>query len=177
MLESVPRGPAGALLPPPYAPAGPRRQSRAGVPGASGLRLNRNFRYFSWYGGVAGEGLRSVGAGGELPNQERVLYPAHRPPSTGRGVPAFARLAKTCRSADASGAGGAYGGLRGRADPVRWGSVLLPIRAAPRTITSGAAFTLRDATWGCFSTMAFATSNALSPSWPEALYLPHNTPQ
>ena len=38
-----------------------------------------------WYGVVAGEGLRSVGADGELPIQERVLYPAPRSPFTGRG--------------------------------------------------------------------------------------------
>jgi hypothetical protein len=36
--------------------------------------------------GLAGEGLRSVGADGELPIQERVLYPAPRPPFTGRGL-------------------------------------------------------------------------------------------
>jgi hypothetical protein len=35
--------------------------------------------------GFAGEGLRSVGANGELPIQERVLYPAPRSPFTGRG--------------------------------------------------------------------------------------------
>ena len=40
---------------------------------------------FVWYGEVAGEGLRSVGADGELPIQERVLYPAPRSPFTGRG--------------------------------------------------------------------------------------------
>ena len=34
---------------------------------------------------LAGEGLRSVGADGELPIQERVLYPAPRSPFTGRG--------------------------------------------------------------------------------------------
>jgi hypothetical protein len=38
-----------------------------------------------WYGVVASEGLRSVGADGELPIQERVLYPARRSPFTGRG--------------------------------------------------------------------------------------------
>jgi hypothetical protein len=40
--------------------------------------VDRNIRHFLWYGGVAGDGLRSVGADGELPIQERVLYPAHR---------------------------------------------------------------------------------------------------
>ena len=39
-----------------------------------------------WYGVVASEGLRSVGADGELPIQERVLYPAPRSPFTGRGL-------------------------------------------------------------------------------------------
>jgi hypothetical protein len=34
---------------------------------------------------LAGEGLRSDGANGELPIQERVLYPAPRSPFTGRG--------------------------------------------------------------------------------------------
>ena len=95
MLGSPLRGPAVGLIPPPYAPAGPRRQSRAGAGlgqgrGPTGLvafAIDRNFCHFLWYGGVAGEGLRSVGAGGELPNQERVLYPAHRPPSTGRDAP------------------------------------------------------------------------------------------
>jgi len=48
--------------------------------------LDRNICGFLWYGGFAGEGLRSVGADGELPIQERVLYPAHRPPFTGRGL-------------------------------------------------------------------------------------------
>src|SRR5215211_3564629 len=47
--------------------------------------IDRNIRHFLWYGGVAGEGLRSVGADGELPIQERVLYPAPRSPFTGRG--------------------------------------------------------------------------------------------
>ena len=46
---------------------------------------NRNVCHFLWYGGSAGEGLRSVGADGELPIQEHVLYPAPRPPFTGRG--------------------------------------------------------------------------------------------
>jgi len=40
--------------------------------------LDRNIHHFLWYGGVAGDGLRSVGTDGELPIQERVLYPAHR---------------------------------------------------------------------------------------------------
>src|SRR5215208_3464424 len=48
--------------------------------------LDRNIRHFLWYGGVAGDGLRSVGADGELPIQERMLYPAHRPPFTGRSL-------------------------------------------------------------------------------------------
>jgi hypothetical protein len=61
--------------------------------------VDRNVWHFLWYGGVAGEGLRSVGADGELPIQERVLYPAPRSPFTGRGVfsgptPARASLLK-----------------------------------------------------------------------------------
>src|SRR5215212_8888332 len=40
--------------------------------------VDRNVWHFLWYGVVAGDGLRSVGADGELPIQERVLYPAHR---------------------------------------------------------------------------------------------------
>ncbi len=47
--------------------------------------VDRNICNFLWYDGVAGEGLRSVGADGELPIQERVLYPAPRSPFTGRG--------------------------------------------------------------------------------------------
>src|SRR5215211_2974317 len=47
--------------------------------------MDRNIRHFLWYSGVASEGLRSVGANGELPIQERVLYPAPRSPFTGRG--------------------------------------------------------------------------------------------
>src|SRR5215203_6430311 len=50
--------------------------------------VDRNMRHFLWYGGVASEGLRSVGPDGELPIQERVLYPAHRSPSPGRDTPA-----------------------------------------------------------------------------------------
>ena len=46
--------------------------------------VDRNIRHFLWYGWVAGDGLRSGGADGELPIQERLLYPAHRPPFTGR---------------------------------------------------------------------------------------------
>ena len=39
--------------------------------------VDRNIRHFLWYGGVAGDGLRSDGD--ETPLiQERVLYPAHR---------------------------------------------------------------------------------------------------
>src|SRR5215204_5551050 len=47
---------------------------------AFGLRpfvADRNIRHFLWYGGIAGDGLRSVGEGPPL-IQERVLYPAHR---------------------------------------------------------------------------------------------------
>jgi hypothetical protein len=47
--------------------------------------VDRNSCHFLWYGVVAGEGLRSVGADGELPIQELLLYPAPRPPFTGRG--------------------------------------------------------------------------------------------
>ena len=36
--------------------------------------------------GLAGVGLRSVGANGELPIQERVLYPAPRSPFIGLGL-------------------------------------------------------------------------------------------
>jgi hypothetical protein len=48
---------------------------------ANGLRpfgLDRNIRHFLWYGGVAGDGLRSVEEEAPLLIQERVLYPAHR---------------------------------------------------------------------------------------------------
>jgi hypothetical protein len=85
--------------------------------------IDRNICHFLWYGGVAGEGLRSVGAGVELPNQERVLYPAHRPASTGRGIPRVSRPSrasqKMCRSADASGSGVAYRGDEAGRSPVR----------------------------------------------------------
>jgi hypothetical protein len=37
-------------------------------------------------GGITGEGLRSVGVAPTSPNQERVLYPAHRSTFTGRGI-------------------------------------------------------------------------------------------
>jgi hypothetical protein len=47
---------------------------------------DRNIRNFVWYGGCAGDGLRSVEALCTSPNQERVLYRAHRPPFTGRGL-------------------------------------------------------------------------------------------
>jgi hypothetical protein len=40
---------------------------------------------FLWYGEVAGDGLRSVGVDALPPIQECMLYPAHRPPFTGRG--------------------------------------------------------------------------------------------
>src|SRR5215212_1313133 len=46
--------------------------------------VDRNISHFFWYGGVAGEGLRSVGVGPPL-IQERLLYPAHRSTFTGRG--------------------------------------------------------------------------------------------
>src|SRR5215210_2023592 len=55
--------------------------------GSTGLRpfvVDRNICHFLWYGVVASEGLRSVGADGELPIQERVLYPAPRWPFLGR---------------------------------------------------------------------------------------------
>jgi hypothetical protein len=39
---------------------------------------DRNICHFLWYGGVAGDGLRSVGEEAPLLIQERVLYPAHR---------------------------------------------------------------------------------------------------
>src|SRR5215213_10238836 len=54
--------------------------------------IDRNIRHFLWYGGVAGDGLRSVGADGELPIQERVLYPAHRSTFSGRGFRAPASI-------------------------------------------------------------------------------------
>src|SRR5215212_96980 len=46
--------------------------------------VDRNSCHFLWYGVVAGEGLRSVGVEPPL-IQERLLYPAHRSPFTGRG--------------------------------------------------------------------------------------------
>jgi hypothetical protein len=55
---------------------------------ANGLRpfaLDRNIRHFLWYGGVAGDGLRSVEEEAPLLIQERLLYPAPRSPFTGRG--------------------------------------------------------------------------------------------
>jgi hypothetical protein len=47
--------------------------------------VDRNSCHFLWYSVVASEGLRSVGADGEPPIQERMLYPAHRLPLTGQG--------------------------------------------------------------------------------------------
>jgi hypothetical protein len=71
----------------------PVRGAQASIMGRSsharGVRpfvANRNICHFLWYGGVAGEGLRSVGADGELPIQERVLYPAPRSPFIGPGL-------------------------------------------------------------------------------------------
>ena len=58
--------------------------------GSGPLSWIETFGTFVWYGGVAGDGLRSVGADGELPIQERVLYPAHRHLRAGAlGAPAF----------------------------------------------------------------------------------------
>ena len=58
----------------------------------TGLRpfvVNRNICNFLWYGGVgAGEGLRSVEVK-PSPNEERVLYPAHRSPFIGPGRSSF----------------------------------------------------------------------------------------
>jgi hypothetical protein len=59
------------------APTRPGSLSRSG---SRPFGIDRNICNFLWYGVVAGEGLRSVGADGELPNQERVLYPAPRSP-------------------------------------------------------------------------------------------------
>ena len=151
MLGSAPCGPAGALLPPSIRPGralAATGRARA-LRGSAAFAVDRNISYFLWYGGVAGEGLRSVGAGGELPNHELVFYPAHRPPFTGRGiprvVPAFACLAKMCRSADASSAGGAYGVFLGRqgVSSLYLGVPALPMLAAPLLPSHcGAAFAL-----------------------------------
>ena len=48
-----------------------------------------------WYGGVAGDGLRSAEEV-TFPIQGRLLYPTHRPPFTGRGARALhpARLVR-----------------------------------------------------------------------------------
>ena len=57
---------------------------------ANGLRpfvLDRNIRHFLWYGGVAGDGLRSVGDEDPPLIQERVLYPAHRHLRAGAPTP------------------------------------------------------------------------------------------
>ena len=174
MLGSAPRGPAGAVLPLPAPrpglerrPAGPRPYGA--LRGSAAFALDRNISYFLWYGGVAGEGLRSVGAGGELPNHELVFYPAHRPPFTGRGiprvVPAFACLAKMCRSADASSAGGAYGVFLGRqgVSSLYLGVPALPMLAAPRPIALRRGLRFADATWGRFRTMPFATVRRSKP--------------
>ena len=63
---------------------------RRGLPGSSHCQgpsyragCLETYVTYLWYGGIAGDGLRSVGTG--VSNQERVLYPAHRPPFTGRG--------------------------------------------------------------------------------------------
>jgi hypothetical protein len=45
--------------------------------------------------GLAGEGLRSVGVLPIDPIQERVLYPAHRSPFTGRGSLQWSTPART----------------------------------------------------------------------------------
>ena len=96
-----------------------------------------------------------------------------------RGASRPSRFSQKCaiwrmRSAGASGTAGTCGGLRGRggAHPVRLGAVLLPVRAMPRPITSGAAF----ARPSLFAMMLggvvllrwpLLRSNASGPSWPE----------
>src|SRR5215207_9904193 len=85
MLGSVVHGLAGTSPPPPSLPDS--RTDRAGTPRKipRPFVVDRNICSFLWYGEGAGEGLRSVGADGELPIQERMLYPAPRSPFTGRG--------------------------------------------------------------------------------------------
>src|SRR5215211_1033356 len=51
--------------------------------------VDRNICHFFWYGGVAGDGLRSVGVEPPPLIQERVLYPAHRSPFIGPGRSSF----------------------------------------------------------------------------------------
>src|SRR5829696_3489176 len=57
------------LLPPPSLPDS--RTDRAGTPRKipRPFVVDRNICHFLWYSGVAGEGLRSVGADGELPTK------------------------------------------------------------------------------------------------------------
>src|SRR5829696_4506505 len=87
MLGSVVHGLAGTSPPPPSLPDS--RTDRAGTPRKipRPFVVDRNICSFLWYGEGAGEGLRSVGADGELPIQERMLYPAPRPPFTDRDTP------------------------------------------------------------------------------------------
>jgi hypothetical protein len=47
--------------------------------------MDRNIRRFLWYGGFAGEGLRSVGVEPPPLIQEQPLYPAPGSPVTGQG--------------------------------------------------------------------------------------------
>src|SRR5215212_5576998 len=77
----------------PSVPAGPWHQpSRDPYRDSAPLVVDRNICHFLWYGGVASEGLRSVGANGELPIQERVLYPALRSRLSGWGLWGFGPL-------------------------------------------------------------------------------------
>src|SRR5215212_262601 len=80
--------------------------------------LDRNICNFLWYGVVAGDGLRSVGADGELPIQERVLYSAHRSPLAGRGI-------LSCVNPGPHLAAKASGGPTGTA-PTQWPGRLPP---------------------------------------------------
>src|SRR5829696_6249733 len=67
------------LLPPPSLPDS--RTDRAGTPRKipRPFVVDRNICHFLWYSGVAGEGLRSVGADGELPTKSEcsILPLAH----------------------------------------------------------------------------------------------------
>ena len=58
--------------------AAPLRSQAGSLSGFRPFGVDRNICHFLWYGGVAGDGLRSVGDEAPLLIQERVLYPAHR---------------------------------------------------------------------------------------------------
>jgi hypothetical protein len=84
----------------------------------TGLRpfvLDRNICSFLWYGGVAGDGLRSDGRSPPL-IQERVLYPAHRHLRAGAaGVPAS--IMPLAAPFDLSGAALSFASLKRCAGP------------------------------------------------------------